>query len=53
MSSVLASSSDGRARLAWHLLQREQTGALLQLLAAHRSRVQIAPMPAAKEKSCD
>jgi hypothetical protein len=33
-------------------LRREQTEALLQLLAAHRSQVQIAPTPGAKEKPC-
>ena len=31
------------------LLRREQTEALLELLAAHRSRVQIAPTHATKE----
>ena len=35
------------------LLRREQTEALLQPLAAHRSRVHIAPTPAAKEKPCE
>jgi hypothetical protein len=32
------------------LLLREQMEALLDLLAAHRSQVHIAPTPAAKEK---
>ena len=35
------------------LLRREQTEALLELLAPHRSRVHIAPTPAAKEKPCE
>jgi hypothetical protein len=35
------------------LLRREQTEALLELLAAHRSRVHIAPTPAAKGKPCE
>jgi hypothetical protein len=35
------------------LLRREQTEALFELLAAHRSRVQIAPTSATKEKPCD